>query len=582
MTEKLPLQSWAREFAKRWNSEAYSVFLLSGNIFDIFALQNDNGVNYVSLKTFMSRRLFPDRKLLLFYDIGDGLTFGSKEMQGVFTEWLGSYDALEGTSYAIKGAPREFYKLAPILRRFLLQDNEEGLNATLIVDFPEKIIPAAEDSSSTSEERMSLVTLMKWATSQDFRQHDVGVILVTETSTKIQADLLQNPHVAQINIELPDADERLRYLKSNTGQKLLACGTAPGGLSPEDLALRTSGLNIIRLQNLVAEAAKNNQPITLEYVSKSKKNLIEEFCQGLVKFKDPKPNLTLEAVATHVAAKKKLRELAWLFKNNKTDVIEKGVLLPGRVGVGKSFLIDAFASECGLPMMEMGDFRSKWVGDTERQQSRILMTIKALGPVIVVVDEADAVFGSRAGGGEDNGVSGRVFAAFAAHIGDASLRGRELWIAMTSRPDLLTIDLKRQGRFGLCIPLFPAQNDKDILELFSTVLSFKRITLAPDVITRIQTLMGQKPLTGSDVEAIVIRAKEIAVLAGRDADIQVSDVTEAVESFIDALDPELLRLQELAAVLACSDSRYLPEAYKNQNRGTLTEEFNNLKRLIYR
>ena len=107
--------------------------------------------------------------------------------------------------------------------------------------------------------------------------------------------------------------------------------------------------------------------------------------------------------------------------------------------------------------MEIGEFRSKWVGDTERQQMRILMTVRALGPVIVVVDEADAVFGNRDSDGGDSGVSGRVFAAFAAHIGDSTLRGREVWVAMTSRPDLLSIDMKRQGRFGLCIPLFPAQ-----------------------------------------------------------------------------------------------------------------------------
>jgi SpoVK/Ycf46/Vps4 family AAA+-type ATPase len=86
--------------------------------------------------------------------------------------------------------------------------------------------------------------------------------------------------------------------------------------------------------------------------------------------------------------------------------------VPGRVGVGKSFLIDCFASECGLPVMEIGEFRSKWVGDTERQQMRILMTVRALGPVVVVVDEADAVFGTREADG-DSGVSGRVFAAFA-------------------------------------------------------------------------------------------------------------------------------------------------------------------------
>src|SRR5206468_1006926 len=159
----------------------------------------------------------------------------------------------------------------------------------------------------------------------------------------------------------------------------------------------------------------------VDQVSANKKRLIEEYCQGLVRFKNPKAGISLDAVATHSAAKKKLRELAWLIKNGKRDVLERGVLLPGRVGVGKSFLVDCFASECGLPVMEIGDFRSKWVGDTELQQTRILMTIRALGPVIVVVDEADAVFGSREAGGDDSGISGRVFAAFAAHIGDSTL-----------------------------------------------------------------------------------------------------------------------------------------------------------------
>src|SRR5204863_2330944 len=234
---------------------------------------------------------------------------------------------------------------------------------------------------------------------------------------------------------------------------------------------------------------------------------------------DPKPDVTLNRVATRTAAKTKLRALAWLITNGKTDVLERGVLVPGRVGVGKSFLIDCYASECGLPVMELGDFRSKWVGDTERQQMRILMTIRALGPVIVVVDEADAVFGTREADG-DSGVSGRVFAAFAAHIGDSSLRGRELWVAMTSRPDLLSIDMKRQGRFGLCIPLFPAQGPDDVIELFKTVARVKKISLNDQILSYIRENLGARPLTGSDVESILIRAKERAVLAKRDNDVQ--------------------------------------------------------------
>ena len=227
--------------------------------------------------------------------------------------------------------------------------------------------------------------------------------------------------------------------------------------------------------------------------------------------------------------------------------------------------------------MEIGEFRSKWVGDTELQQVRILMTIRALGPVIVVVDEADAVFGSRDMDSGDSGVSGRIFAGFAAHIGDSSLRGRELWVAMTSRPDLLAIDMKRQGRFGLCVPLFPALKPDDVLELFTTVAGVKKIVLADEIKSFIRDRLGARALTGSDVEAVLTRAKERAVLAGRDDDVQLGDLEEAVNSFIDPLDPELLALQELAAVLACSDRRYLPERYRDADRAEMMEQFARLK-----
>ena len=216
--------------------------------------------------------------------------------------------------------------------------------------------------------------------------------------------------------------------------------------------------------------------------------------------------------------------------------------------------------------MEIGDFRSKWVGDTERQQSRILMTIRALGPVIVVVDEADAVFGNRSDDG-DSGVSSRVFAAFAAHIGDSSLRGREVWVAMTSRPDLLAIDMKRQGRFGLCIPLFPAQTAGEVMELFEVIARTRKIALSKPVLTTIRKKLGERALTGSDVESILMRAKECAVMAQRDTDVQKIDLDQAIDSFIDPLDPNLLELQELAAVLACSDRRFLPGRHAALDRG---------------
>lgn len=578
---RLPLRGWALELARRWNGGTYSLFVLHGNIFDLFPVQENSSVNYVPLKTFLMRRLFPERACVIFYDISGGLTFGSPEMQQRFFEWLEVFDEVENTNFHQQGPPKSFLALAPILTRFFLKVAEDTRNwkgVTLVVEFPEMLIPAGEQSGASVEERVNLVTFLKWASAPELARIDVGVLLITESAGQLQADLLRNPHVAQVRIDLPDADERLRFLQSGWAEKLAGDKPFPAwsDFSPDELAARTAGLNLLRIEHYLAESIRNGARITPDSVAASKKKLIEDYCQGLVRFKDARPGVDLACVATHTAAKKKLSELAWLIKNGKTDVLERGILVPGRVGVGKSFLIDCFASECGLPVMEMGDFRSKWVGDTERQQSRVLMTIRALGPVIVVVDEADAVFGTRDGDG-DSGLSGRVFAAFAAHIGDSTLRGRELWVAMTSRPDLLAIDMKRQGRFGLCVPLFPAQGADDVLDLFKTVARSKKVALSDEITTYIRDKLGSRPLTGSDVESILIRAKECAVLASRDSDVQRADLETAVMSFIDPLDPDLLEMQELAAVLACSDRRYLPEHYLESDRATLGAEFARLK-----
>jgi hypothetical protein len=130
----------------------------------------------------------------------------------------------------------------------------------------------------------------------------------------------------------------------------------------------------------------------------------------------------------------------------------------------------------------------------------------------------------------------------------------------------------------LCIPLFPAQNPDDVVELFTVIAKSRKVDLSAEVLDYVRETLGARPLTGSDVESIINRARERAVLSGRDDDVRVEDLREAVDSFIDPLDPQLLALQELAAVLATSDRRYLPERYASADRAGLEAEFNHLRR----
>ena len=73
------------------------------------------------------------------------------------------------------------------------------------------------------------------------------------------------------------------------------------------------------------------------------------------------------------------------------------------------------------------------------------------------VDEADQAAGRREGGDGDSGLSGRVYAMLAKEMSDTRNRGRIIWVFATSRPDLLEVDLKRQGRLDVHIPLFPPE-----------------------------------------------------------------------------------------------------------------------------
>src|SRR2546423_3653324 len=256
---RLPLRGWSLEFPRRWNSGTYSLCVVDGNIFDLFPVQDGAELNYVPLKTFLVRRLFPERACLLFYDISDGLTFGSADMQKRFFEWLEIYDSVENTNFHEAGLPRDFIRLAPLLRRFFLRvadEKEKWRGITLIVDFPEKLIPACEESQASTDERMNLVTFLKWASAPELARLDIGVVLITESANELNARLLQNPYVAQARIDLPDADDRLRFLQSGwieamTSGKPLAEWS---DFSAQDLAARTAGLNLLRIRHFLAEA----------------------------------------------------------------------------------------------------------------------------------------------------------------------------------------------------------------------------------------------------------------------------------------------------------------------------------------
>src|SRR6202162_5746125 len=216
----------------------------------------------------------------------------------------------------------------------------------------------------------------------------------------------------------------------------------------------------------------------MKFLVKRKKELIEAESGGLLEFVQSRFDLSM--VAGHEPAKKKLYDAARAIRAGKTDVVPMGYVICGPVGTGKTFLTTCFAGEIGISAVPIEYFRSMWQGVTEGNLERILNLLKAMSPIAVIVDEADAQLGNRSSSG-DSGVSNRVFAQIAQFMGNTENRGKVIWFLLTCRPDLLPVDLKRQGRAEEHIALFYPHNDEEAFVMLRAMLKKTGINLpSPD------------------------------------------------------------------------------------------------------
>ena len=313
-------------------------------------------------------------------------------------------------------------------------------SVAMIVDYAETLIPMSETSRMSAANQMTLVFMQKWAKEDIFLNSDMTIAVMTENIADISQQYVRNPYTHEVFVPYPDEGERLGFIEyffdQNKENKQFFEMTA------EVLAKNTAGLGLVNLNIIMSEAARNEIPFTNDELTARKKEMIESEAGGLLEFIETK--YSLKDVAGHAHAKKHLLDASRALKSGRSDVIPMGYLISGPVGTGKTFMIRTFANDIGVPMVILKNFRSQWQGVTEGNLQKVLKILKAMSPVAVMIDEADAYLGNRNSSG-DSGVSSRVFSMIATFMSDTDNRGKIIWFLVTARPDLMPVDFKRQG-----------------------------------------------------------------------------------------------------------------------------------------
>jgi len=234
--------------------------------------------------------------------------------------------------------------------------------------------------------------------------------------------------------------------------------------------------------------------------------------------------------------------------------------------------------------VELRNFREKWVGATEGNLEKVFSILHALGQVIVFVDEADQMTGKRGGGDGDSGLSGRVYAMLAKEMSDTANRGKIIWIFATSRPDLLEVDLKRQGRLDVHIPLFPPGDAAGRAALFAAMARKLRMPIAPEDLPR---LPDNDQLGGNEMEGILVRALRTFEAAQDSGDHTGESpptlrrcIEEAITEFRPSAHIERLQLMDLLAVKECTDARFLPNRFRSLELPEINQQIKQLKQAI--
>ena len=614
MSEAREMPAWAEDLRRRYLRGEASVFVLHGNVYDVVL----HGRRMLALTEFLTDVMLRESKeTIAVYNVATGVRFAKRE-SGVSA---GLEDLLLATDKA---------RVFAALERLLVG----GTKTALVLEYAEAIAPAGDPSFQGDADRAAIVTLHRWSALPEIERGDNVVLLVTENLTEIAPKIVSNPKVAVVEVPMPEretrkaaamlADTRLterdgeRYaditagLKSiqiasiltpppadeedAAGREAFIAGLLGGGADAQGrahkLAALTADMNRDEIKKLlapdaahastdegIANRAERARKETDRLIARRKREIIERECFGLVEFVEPGHGF--EVVGGMEEVKKDLLVIAESIRDGQTSRVPMGILFTGPMGTGKTFVAEAFAKECGLTTIKLKNFRSKWVGATEGNLEKILNVIKAIGQVVVIIDEGDRAFGNTDGEG-DGGTSSRVIARIKEFMSDTSNRGRILFLVMTNRPDKLDVDLKRAGRLDRKIPFLYAQTPEEVEQIARALLRKNKIKTEvepADIREGFSTkLVGY---SNADIEAVILMANDDAAReGGTSAAVTAEHFLRAATDYFPSRDTELLEYMELLAVFEASSRRLLPAKYASMTPEELDARLRLLRAVV--
>ena len=545
------LPEWATEAVALYECNAVSQFILYGNVNDRVVLPPGSEPALGTLQDFLLRVLLPRFDVVLSYDLGNGIRI---EKGG---EAFGSWPRFREDSNLPK-APRaavetltHYFRYAANLARL----DGQRLQVGCVIHAAHLLAPALPGGFNYDLNALALL-IRDWSADGLLTDHPLATFLLTENLNDLHSLLVNNPRAAALKVPLPSANDLARafgVLAARHGSALTEF--RDNYVTPASML---AGATLGSVERLVKTTAHQKRRLTTEDLGGLRRRLVEQDCQGLIEFVEPRR--TLDDVHGMEGVKAWLRQDVALWRRGDLAALPMGYLLCGPVGTGKTFMAECLAGEAGRPVVKLGNFRDKWVGSTEGNLEKVFRLLHALGSCIVFMDEADQTLGKRGGDSGDAGVSGRVYSMLAQEMSDGRNRGHIVWCLATSRPDLIEVDLKRPGRIDVKVPLFPTATPREGFALLQALCRQRGVALAAESFGELESLIPEW-LTPGAAESLAVKVYR---RVRGDGVTPAEALRRCLVGYQPPVDRAGLAFQIRLAVAEASDREFVPAVFQHE------------------
>lgn len=581
--ELLGNPDWESEINQSYLEGAAHAFILCGNVQD-YVLPG------VRLKSYLAQRN-SYREIVAFYNPSSGISFAIPTMETKFREVLGisgSDPALDSLGLDLDTGPQPLpsspAEALPLLERMLtLTANdflEEGQEpevepkpaCTLIIDYPEGIVPDGDIVALSPADRISYITLSRWGIEPTIEETGNTIYLLTQALTQINSSLRAASNKWElIEVSLPDAERRQNFIELYLEESPIEF---EGDFTPAKMANLTAGLSLVHIEDILLRGGRVGS-LDVKTVSSRKGKIIESEFAGLVEVVEPRFGFEMIGGLEHVK-KFFYRSVIKPVLENNLGRVPMGALLPGPPGTGKTAIAEAVAYEAGFNMINLrvGLLKNQYVGNSQKNLERVIGMAKVLTPVFIFIDEIDQSV-SRGQGDGSNQVDSNMFQRLLEIMSDTGNRGKIIWLSATNRPDNIDPALMRPGRCDKIIPFLAPNKDERIAILKVMLKKYSLLDKAEFDQSHLQNFQQiTDNWTGADIEGATVKALEIY----QDENLSVADaVLEAVQR-IRPTSSGVEFMTKLALEVA-NDVDLVPEEYKADflDRATLVNDIQELR-----